>query len=322
MNGLQPPYGIIRNELLKGRVIPFLGAGASLQPRDMDKVPWRTPANAARTRWSVSYIPSAPELAQHLADEAQFPDQQKELAKVAQYFGAVSGRDILCEMLNEIFDHDHPYTSLHTYLAGVAKNTPLLILTTNYDDLIERAFQDEGTPYDLVVHTSDPNLGENLLWWQHGQAEPQQELAKNITSDPDKVSVIYKMHGAVDRRRKQLEQYVITEDDYIDFLGRMINQSAIPDVFAEPLQSRRFLFLGYGLYDWNLRVVLSRIEKQFRRPNQRIKSWAIQLKPNPVEQKLWEGRNVEVFYQDIGQFVAALQGLAEGPPADAGAGDS
>ena len=38
----------------------------------------------------------------------------------------------------------------------------------------------------------------------------------------------------------------------------MTKNKAIPAIFAEPFQTRHFLFLGYGLNDWNLRVVLYR----------------------------------------------------------------
>ena len=110
------------------------------------------------------------------------------------------------------------------------------------------------------------------------------------------------MHGAVDRREPSRDQYVITEDDYIDFLARMTKNKAIPAIFAEAFQTRHFLFLGYGLNDWNLRVVLNRIERDLRRPKG-IKSWAIQYKPKPIEARFWQERGVEVYDQLLDEFV-------------------
>ena len=86
----------------------------------------------------------------------------------------------------------------------------------------------------------------------------------------------------------------------------MIKNSAIPAIFAEPFQTRPFLFLGYGLYDWNLRVVLNRLEREFRRPND-IVSWAIQRRPSPLEKTLWVPRGVQVFDQEIETFVSRLE---------------
>ena len=60
----EPPYGIICNRLKAGKVIPFLGAGASLVGRGPNDV-WdaRDPA----------FLPSGRDLAGFLADEAEFP---------------------------------------------------------------------------------------------------------------------------------------------------------------------------------------------------------------------------------------------------------
>ena len=123
--------------------------------------------------------------------------------------------------------------------------------------------------------------------------------------DLGRVTVIYKMHGAVDRREPKRDQYVITEDDYIDFLTRMTKKKVIPAIFAELFQTRHFLFLGYSLRDWNLRVVLNRIQKDLRWPKA-IKSWAVQHKPSLLEQRFWQERGVEVYDMNIEEFVNQL----------------
>jgi hypothetical protein len=304
-DSLLPPYPVIHEQLRKGEVIPFLGSGASLTIRSPKKAPWRKLTNKKTGEWKVSYLPTAYELAEYLAQQSKFPDKEPiELAKVAQYFNSMVGSKLLYQRLDEIFNRDHPYTMLHNYLAGLPN--ALLIVTTNYDDLIERAFKKKGRPYDLVVHTTDPTIGDELLWWRHGAGDPERVLAKDLDIDLDQITVIYKMHGAVDRRNRDRGQFVITEDDYIDFLARMTTSNAIPTIFGEPFQTRPFLFLGYGLYDWNLRVVLNRIEKQFRRPRT-IVSWAIQRNVKPLEKNLWSKRGVEVFDQDIEEFVTRIQ---------------
>lgn len=255
MNGLPPPYPLIRDGLFHGRVIPFLGSGASLGGRESD---------AAWVKDLAKYLPTAGELAGHLAQMTGFPqDEPPDLTKVAQYYSVVGGRDTLQRELHSIFSCDYPLTALHTFLADIS--SPLLIVTTNYDDRIERAFDAQGREYDLVIHTTDPNVGDQLLWRKHGTHEPSRVNANKLDIDLQAVTVIYKMHGTVDRRQPTRDQYVITEDDCIGFLARMTKNKAIPAIFAEPFQTRAFLFLGYGLYDWNLRVVLNRIEKDLRR---------------------------------------------------------
>jgi len=311
---LEPPYVYIRGELHQGQVIPFLGAGASFGARNPAKEPWRTPKPANPQDFDVAYLPTAGELADHLAEVSQFPpEESRELTKVAQYFDKVAiGRKGLDTALHQIFAFAQQPGPIHDYLASLAKDhKPLLVVTTNYDDLIERAFDAAGAVYDTVVHQTEESETGKILWRPHGAA-PQAILPKDLDIDLAVHSVVYKIHGAVDRAASA-GQYVITEDDYVDFLTRMTQSTAIPRIFAEPFQQRPFLFVGYGLYDWNLRVVLNRIHKELRRPGE-IKSWAIEAQSKPLEKALWGVRNVTV-YDDLAieELVRRLRGPA--PPA-------
>ncbi|MCI0400491.1 MAG: SIR2 family protein [Gammaproteobacteria bacterium] len=290
---LPPPYGQIRDQLLRGQVIPFLGAGASFGSRKPKETWWRT---APGDDGDIAFLPTASELADFLATKTSFPaDESRELAKVAEYFSAVNGSTPLKQWLQDIFSFKQASGPVHKYLAEVAKKAPLLIVTTNYDDLIEHAFDTAKPqqPYDTVIHVTSPKAGGEVLWHPYGKT-PLEVLGKDLLIDLSKITVIYKMHGGMDRSSNPPGQYVITEDDYIDFLTRMTKRAAIPNAFADPFQSRPFLFLGYGLHDWNLRVVLNRIDKEMRRPGE-IKSWAIEALSKPLEKKLWEQRNVNVF---------------------------
>jgi hypothetical protein len=298
-NGLPPPYPDIYEKLMAGKLIPFLGAGAPLYDRNPKQTPWFQKQQGKEV---ISYLPTAGELADYLAMRTQLPAGERgELTKMAQYYEAVEGPVPLRERLRDIFSCAQTPTPLHQFLADAA--APLLIVTTNYDDLMERAYQQRGKPYDIVVHMTDQ---EKVLWWEHGEAEPQEVLADDLLIDLDQVSVVYKMHGTIDRRQHEIRDYVITEDHYVEFLTGMTRGSVIPDIFAEPFQSRPFLFLGYGLYDWNFRVILNRIQ-EFRR-NPPFRSWAIETLSKPVERKLWEARGVNVYDGlTLDQFLTELK---------------
>jgi hypothetical protein len=134
------------------------------------------------------------------------------------------------------------------------------------------------------------------------------------------------MHGTVDRRSKW-DNYVITEDDYVDFLSRMTGQAAVvPAQFIRAFHDRHFLFLGYGLRDWNLRVVLRNLRWILPRTanassvNDRDeqeavtedegaarRSWAIQFQPSDLERELWNARGVKIYDVDINEFVRRLR---------------
>ncbi len=304
----EPPYGIIKAALLNGRVIPFLGAGASFGDRNPSQKPWRFENEGVPKTYTVEYLPTGRELAECLALLAKFPKEEeaKELPAVAQFMKLEGGRNELRLSLQEIFSFEQQPAKIHQYLSEVAAQKPLLIVTTNYDDLMERALKTAECEFDVVVHVTESKKEDEVptqvLCWRHGEAAPISCLPKNLDIDPNKRSVIYKMHGAIDRTKSGHDQYVITEDDYVNFLSRV--KTAIPNVFAELFTTRAFLFLGYGLADWNFRVVLNQVMQ--RRDD--IKSWAIEPLPRELVKKLWGHRNVNVYDGlSLDQFVSGLR---------------
>jgi hypothetical protein len=308
---LTPPYPFIYEQLMKGAVIPFLGAGVPLYDRNPGKVPWAEWVGAQLT---INHLPNGGELARELKRQTGLDDPNDELPKMAQYYEAVLGAEPLRERLREIFSHKQPPTPLHEFLASV--KAPLLIVTTNYDDMMERAFDAAGKAYDVVVHvTKDPTV----LWWSAGAAAPEEVPTENLLIDLPNRPVVYKMHGAIDRRKDAVGNYVITEDDYVELLTRMTRNNVFPQIFAAPFKRRPFLFLGYGLYDWNLRVLLNSIQTFREHPAQR--SWAIETLVKPVEKELWKARGVEVFDGlTLADFLDALRKQARGPAPAAASG--
>jgi hypothetical protein len=305
---IEPPFGDIWDGLREGRVIPFLGAGASLVGRDTSQA-WDP--NASR------FPPSGAELARYIAERSGFPAQDErdsdDLAKVSSYAADISGRPLLRRRLRAALNHPYQGGALHKMLAEIP--THLMIVVTNYDTMVEEAFRAAGKPFDLIVYPAErPAFGNSLLWWPHGEKEPVPIEAKELDVDLDNTTVIYKMHGTIWPEAEQWDNFVITEEDYVEFLSRMTTNtsSAVPAQFYQYSRNRSFLFLGYSLRDWNLRVVLRNLRRQVENagdagPNiEDVPSWAIQLKPSALEQRLWDRRNVNIFDMDINEFVTKL----------------
>jgi len=187
-----------------------------------------------------------------------------------------------------------------------------LIVTTNYDDALERAFEDAEEPYDLAVYMAS---GEDRGRFVHVpfDGEPRPVAVANsyrdFPTDPlgelDR-SVIMKIHGAVDGARGVYEwrdNYVITEDDYIDYLSRGPVASVVPQQLLAKLRESHFLFLGYTMRDWNLRVFLQRLFRQ-QLPNH---SWALQRNPDRLDDRFWGRMGVDLFQIELADYVSLVE---------------
>lgn len=292
---LHAPYQRIADLLKAGDVVPFLGAGASLIG---PMVPvWKFPG--------ADRLPTGTELRNELArltslavEDAGGPD----LATIAQYYSFLVGRPDLHDRLHAIFARPYRFGELHRYLAGLPN--PLLVMTTNYDDLLERAFLEAGKPFDLVVHqTSDLAHAGQVACWPHDGSGPHYEKPNELDIDLERVSVIYKMHGTVTPADASQDSFLITEDDYVDFLVNMESTTPIPSRIKEEFAQRHFLFLGYGLADWNFRVVLGTLRQALAQR----KSWAIKYQASALEEAIWPSRNVLIFDMTVDEFVDQLK---------------
>ena len=118
------------------------------------------------------------------------------------------------------------------------------------------------------------------------------------------------MHGSIAPAIARGDSFVITEEDYIDFLSRMSRNLAIPQQIMRHCQQRHLLFLGYGLNDWNLRVLLRNLNVTLL-AEETVASWAIKLKPSVHEQNLWDKRRVKIYDLSLDEFAGRMQSEAE-----------
>jgi hypothetical protein len=226
--------------------------------------------------------------------------------------------------LRRIFARPYPWLPIHDLLAEIAARKAMLIVTTNYDDLLERAFEHRGTPYHLVTYSEREELAGSVLWWKPNETEPTAVAAMQLPLKVEDVSIIFKMHGTVLRsdEQQQWDSYVITEEDYVRFLSRMtLKGGMIPSRFMLHFRNSSLLFLGYGLRDWNFRVMLERLRRAAdpeempkddqqkpvpSRQNQRP-SWAIQSGPSKLDRFLWLSRQIQIFDQKLDDFVEDIR---------------
>jgi hypothetical protein len=298
---LDDHYDRVIHALDDGRVVPLLGAGVNR-------------CGVPRTNgWDRQFLPDGPQLARHLAQAASFPEPDKagDLVRVSQFVSVMLGAGPLYEELRDVFDADYPPTVVHEFLADLpsvlrkrgADGGHQVVVTTNYDDVLERALAVAGEPYDVVSYIADgEHIGKFLHYPNGGPDATLVEVPNEYPVALDDRSVIVKLHGAVDRLDAERDSFVITEDDYIVYLTRT-DLSNLPIELAAKLRRCHFVFLGYSLRDWNLRVILHRIWGEQKR---KFNSWAVQLDPAELDRKFWDARKVEIVDMDLEDYLREL----------------
>jgi DNA-binding SARP family transcriptional activator len=282
-------YADVVKALLAGRLVPVLGTGTNFD----------------------GSIPGLDEIATYLADCFDYQPESRELARVSEYVALMKGVGPLYDELHDLLDRDYDPGPVQRSLADVARvlrerGAPRqLIVTTNLDLALERAFSDAEERIDVVSYIS---LGRHQGRFLHVRAEGDSSVVEVpnaytwITLDDR--TVILKLLGQVDREpERRWESFAVTEDDHIDYLAQADIASLVPVTLVARLRRSHFLFLGYPLRDWGLRVFLHRI---WGREKVAYRSWAVDVSIDPVERELWRQRGVNVIDVPLDEYVGEL----------------
>jgi hypothetical protein len=276
-----PDFTVIAERLRNGTIVPFFGAGASIS----------------------CGLPSGRQLAEQLALRSSYPDAtgREDLAHVASYLVACHDSLSLREEIRKAIGISARPGKLHQLLARTDLNNVRLFVTTNYDDLIEQALA-ARQPWVVV----DRGTANTLLVRQHSGEwrEVESKLLRETITDRER-PVVLKLHGTFDREDRDNDSFLITEEHYVDFLGRP-EGAQIPPMLAASLREKSFLFLGYGLRDWNVRVLLRKLALTRGRGDS-IRSWAIVRHPREAERELWRRQHVLLHDIDLDDFVNGLE---------------
>jgi len=212
---------------------------------------------------------------------------------------------------------------VHRFLAGLPAlrerrgldRCPQLIVTTNYDNLLERAFDDAGQPFDVLYYLGEGGRGKRGHGkFMHLGADGTRRMIETpntyMQASIEQHTTILKIHGSA-RADPAEDSWVITEDHYIDYLTRTTLSELIPVKLLGKLMDCNFLFMGYAMKDWNVRVMLHRIFTQRRHGHDGWASWAVQLDPDPIDRALWKKSNVSIQPVELADYLARLHSQLE-----------
>lgn len=299
-------YRPILSALQSGRLLPFLGWDAGQVGR---------PTGDA---WVQGLYPPDPaEMAQELtrllagAVEGVFS-----LPQVSQYTHLLEGESALYDRLTELYSGGYPPTLLHRLLAELPSrlgrkgwpgdsNRRMILFTVAFDDLLERAFADVEQPYHLFAyrhHFEDATgVGQPGRFTHTPPGGAAVEVLSPNEYDAhnrDRYPVIVKLSGQ--GVSPEPGSVLVTEDQYLAHLPAQEFGALLPTTLLSEIKRRSFLFFGYSLQPWHLRLLWQRMRYQGRRLHDR--SWAIVSQESALEREFWRR-------EEIVPIVAAPEGV-------------
>lgn len=264
------------------RCVPFLGAAANVSCRV----------------YGYRGLPLGGEVAQKLIEKSRIGVQRSDeenLARVSQQVEIRARRPRLISLLKTILPFQDCTPS--PLLRVLAKLPFKLIVTANYDELLEQALSELGREYEVIIQPAK-GFGNQI----------DDENSKILDCFERDRLVIYKIHGAFQDSSPR-DTIVITEDDYIEFLTMVCgdeDKMGIPKQIISTLKTSTILFLGYSLEDWNFRSIHRGLIEQLAEEEQQP-SFAIQKEPSEFWVRFWQGKNVEIYNADLYEFAEQLQ---------------
>ncbi|BDG09609.1 SIR2 family protein [Anaeromyxobacter paludicola] len=248
---LRPALDHLRGRLARGQLLLLVGAGAS---RWAGLPGWKELACALAAELAPALRAAVPDAAVRFRPPGpDDPLPTESWLRIGETYRRLCGEDRLRRKLAEVFATagvDAAALPLHRELVRLSRALPALY-TTNFDDLLERAFREAGEPVQVVADARD--LDDWKFAERGGAFTP--------------LFPIYKLHGTLDRP----ETVVLGEADY----QRRLSLAAHPiDLrFASDVIGRDVLFVGYSFSDPNVRWIWSRLGDLGVQP----KAWFLEL---------------------------------------------
>jgi hypothetical protein len=261
----------------------FLGAGVHSLP----------PALCPYSYAEAEAPPRGAELSRQLAIECKVGEDVvgdvTDLRRTSLYYEREKfGRS---QLIGAVFQRVQQNSQPSPMLRALAELPFSYVITTNYDNLFERALAQVKKDCEVSVYTA----------------------ARKAPKSPGRAigphrPFLLKVHGDFSREQEE-QSVVITEEDYITFILRMRDAdelNPVPLAIRAKLAQNPTIFVGYSLNDYNLRILFRALRYTGDRGGL-PSSFSVDPWPNPVVHQLLVNDYKIVFVaEDLWRFVPLL----------------
>ncbi|HEX4960589.1 MAG TPA: SIR2 family protein [Thermoanaerobaculia bacterium] len=270
--------------------------------------------------------PNLAELARYLGDRFECPvGDRHDIRSVAQFVSMIYGREILYKELRQIFEREYPPTQVcrgivalvrsqnlrkfheesrrrsSAALAALADESPRrLIVSTSYDDVLERTFEQMGEAFEVVTYLAESETKARFLLRDTQGRQKLLEDPYEYQNLGEGAVTIFKPFGGVNRENRDLDSFVISEDDCLEYLLR---RRGLP-LLESKLSRSHLLFLGSDPREWQ---VFALVRLLSNRELLRFQSWAVQHKPDEFSRRFWRSRGTELLDAPLDLYMATFE---------------
>lgn len=258
------PY--VRNQIAAGQAILFLGAGATIPSKGRSNTHGMS-GNSLRNRLCDKFLGGE--------------GKGRPLNYIADRCTTVAGMGQVHRYIKDLFWDLQP-TAGHL---AIPKFKWKGIVTTNYDLLIERAYEQTESAKQNIVR---------IIW----DRDDFDAAIRNPASVP-----LLKLHGCLNRINDPELPLVISSHDYYKF---KTNRSQLVSTFREWGSSYPVVFCGYSLADENIKEILFDLTDRFQhRPQYLIVDPG--LEDGDIE--YWKSLRFDCLPLSFDDFMGELQGV-------------
>jgi hypothetical protein len=229
--------------------------------------------------------PMRGELTAHLAlatrFESEHPGEPPDYFKVLEHADQHMGRQTLCDRLRRDVEESKKPSPI---LRAIARLPVHVILTTNYDNLLEQALIAEGKTPAVMAYPG-------------GHLSREHRLSRPTSHEP----AVVMLHGRLSGSDAEV---VLTDDDFVRFIVRSVEgEGWVPRFVHAAIHHGSMLVLGMWLGDYRSRFLL----RWLRGDTFRTACYALDPNPSPLlNSRLETLYGTKVIPDDIWRFVPAL----------------
>jgi hypothetical protein len=281
----QPVLDQLVNRLFQGRLIFFLGAYAHL-----------------------GQFPLGNQFYQNLAQRFGYKTTGWDRAAIATLIRDKHGTDTLVREMRQVLANTQVTPSpIYRLIAGLpahlrAVNHPLaasslIVLTTNYDTIPERAFNDAAEPFHLLQYVDTGSGGGQFAHRLPDGEVRMVESPENYDPLDCPAPLLVKLNGGIPIDPAIPESLLVGRGDFERLGGRL--SDVLPQTLRRAIADGSLLFFGHGLGEPDVEAVV----RLNAGKSPVIKSFAVQIPGCPPEWiDYWAQCGLKIVEADLTEF--------------------